>query len=135
MNLATSSGGSQQVADQRTERDAAFLGLRFDKSAREVRREPLLTPILAAGVESVRRANDRRMAAASAARAIGSDRSIARGYRLLAPPQKAEASQSDQRDDPGALQRPIPTQEHVYKQDRPGKDQRENGPQLPGEGV
>src|SRR5436309_15835182 len=75
------------------------------------------------------------MAAASAARAIGSDRSIARGYRLLAPPQKAEASQSDQRDDPGALQRPIPTQEHVYKQDRPGKDQRENGPQLPGEGV
>ena len=114
---------------------SAFLGLRFDKSAREVRREPLLTPILAAGVESVRRANDRRMAAASAARAIGSDRSIARGYRLLAPPQKAEASQSDQRDDPGALQRPIPTQEHVYKQDRPGKDQRENGPQLPGEGV
>src|SRR6059058_1359269 len=67
------------------------------------------------------------MAAASAARAIGSDRSIARGYRLLAPPQKAEASQSDQRDDPGALQRPIPTQEHVYKQDRPGKDQRVHG--------
>jgi len=94
-----------------------------------------LTPILAAGFESVSRANDRRMGAASAARAIGSDRSIARGYRLLAPPQKAEASQSDQRDDPGALQRPIPTQEHVYKQDRPGKDQRENGPQLPGEGV
>ena len=62
-------------------------------------------------------------------------RSVARGYRLHAPPQKAEASQSDQRDDPGALQRPIPTQEHVYKQDRPGKDQRENGPQLPGEGV
>src|SRR5207253_10123284 len=53
----------------------------------------------------------------------------------VAPPQKAEASESDQRDDPGALQRPIPTQEHVYKQDRPGKDQRENGPQLPGEGV
>ena len=92
MNLATSNGGSQQVADQRTEPDAAFLGLRFDKSAREVRREPWLTPILAAGVESVSRANDRRMAAASAARAIGSDRSIARGYRLLAPPQKAEAS-------------------------------------------
>jgi len=40
MNLATSEGGSQQVADQRTEPDAAFLGLRFDKSAREVRREP-----------------------------------------------------------------------------------------------
>ena len=92
MNLATSNGGSQQVADQRTEPDAAFLGLRFDKSAREVRRGPWLTPILAAGVESVSRANDRRMAAASAARAIGSDRSIARGYRLLAPPQKAEAS-------------------------------------------
>jgi len=40
MNPATSNGGSQQVADQRTEPDAAFLGLRFDKSAREVRREP-----------------------------------------------------------------------------------------------
>jgi len=40
MNLATSDGGSQQVADQRAEPDAAFLGLRFDKSAREVRREP-----------------------------------------------------------------------------------------------
>src|SRR5205823_12986490 len=75
------------------------------------------------------------MAAASAAREIGSDRSIARGYRLLAAPQKAEASQSDQRDDPGPLQRPIPTQEHVYKQDRPGKDQRETGPHLTGEGV